>query len=141
MEKYRRPLRLTLAALFCAIPLFLLALRLNLPLHMATWGHSYLTVLYSLTLLMILDGLARQGTPVLRRPWLTRLGAVSYTVYLFHPLFLSSVFLLAGRSERISSLQDIALAGAALCLTMAWASASLKFLERPLTQKGRSFEY
>lgn len=141
MAKHRQVFKRGLICMLWAIPLFLIALRLNLPLNMAAWGHTYLTLLYSLMLLMIITGLAQGGIPVLRQQWLTRLGAVSYTVYLFHPCFLSCAFLLARRPERLSSLQDITLAAAALCATLLWSSISLQFLERPLTSAGRSFSY
>jgi peptidoglycan/LPS O-acetylase OafA/YrhL len=139
--KHHLALHRALIGLTCAIPLFLLAIRLNLPLNMAVWGHAYLTLFYSLVLLTIIARLAQGGIPALRQRWLTRLGAVSYTVYLFHPLFLDIVFMLAHRPQRISSVQDIVLALAALGTTLLWAAASLRFLERPLTQAGRSFKY
>jgi peptidoglycan/LPS O-acetylase OafA/YrhL len=123
------------------ILVFLVALRINLPLNMAIWGHTYLTVFYALALLIILTRRSGGGIQWLRQRWLTRLGAVSYTVYLFHPLFLASLFLLARRPERISTPLDLGLAAVALCATLVWAGISLKYLEKPLTQAGRSFRY
>jgi peptidoglycan/LPS O-acetylase OafA/YrhL len=124
-----------------AIPLFLIALRFNLPLNMAVWGHTYLTILYALALLLILIRIDHKGVGTLRQPWLARLGGISYTVYLFHPIMLTCIFLLAGRPERISSIRDVALAAGALCATLVWASISHRFLERPLTRAGRKFPY
>jgi|GEM_PF-6694823 len=77
----------------------------------------------------------------LRRRWFARPGDFSYTTCLFHPIVLASTFLLAGRPERISSIQDTGLAAVALCATLLWASISQKLLERPLTQAGRRFHY
>jgi peptidoglycan/LPS O-acetylase OafA/YrhL len=108
---------------------------------MAAWGHTYLTLFYAVILVHILLGSGSDKLAWLRQSLLVRLGAISYSVYLFHPLFLACVFLAAKRSERISNLTDLALAGLALALTLAWCALSLRFLERPLTQAGRKMTY
>ncbi len=141
MARHRLTLRRTLLALAWLLPVFLIALRANLPLTMAAWGHTYLTALYALLLLWIVDGLRTGGVRLLRQSWLGSLGAVSYTVYLFHPLFLACTFMLAKRPERLSSVGDMLLALAALAATLLWAQVSLKYLERPLTHAGRKFHY
>ncbi|QIM53989.1 acyltransferase family protein [Hydrogenophaga crocea] len=141
MTRHGAALQRLFTRLLWLIPLFLIAIRINLPLNMALWGHSYLTVVYALAVLLILKRLDRGGIGALRQAWLTRLGAVSYTVYLFHPLFLACAFLIARRPERVSTLYDAGLAAAALCATLIWAAFSLKFLERPLTKAGRKLRY
>lgn len=141
MERHRAILRHILKILVCLIPVFLIALHFNLPATMAAFGHSYLTVLYSLLLLLTIDSLRTGGIQMLRRRWLMQLGAVSYTVYLFHPLFLACTFIFAKRPERISSAFDLLLAFAALTATLCWAQFSLRFLERPLTRAGQKFNY
>lgn len=127
--------------LLSLVPLFLIALHSNRTMTMALWGHTYLTLLYAVSLLAILISLPSGGMYFLRRTWLRKIGAVSYTIYLFHPFFLSSIFLLAGRSERISTLWDCGLAGAALLVTFFYSKVSFKYLEQPLTRLGRAFRY
>jgi peptidoglycan/LPS O-acetylase OafA/YrhL len=139
--KRQVPLRRLFLGLIWTIPLFLIAIQVNLPLNMAVWGHSYLTILYALALALILVQLNQKGTRVLRYQWLGQLGGISYTVYLFHPIALTCTFILAGRPERISSWQDAGVAAGALCATLIWASISQKFLERPLIRAGRRFQY
>ena len=131
----------TFKALCMLIPVLALALKVNLPLAMSSWGHTYLTVFYAICLLMVLHYQQAPKLGFLRTPWLRELGAVSYTVYLFHPLLLSLVFLAAFRQERLSSLLDAALALSALMLTLAWSFISLRMLERPLTRWGRRWRY
>jgi len=140
-KKWQGSLRRLFLGLIWTIPVFLIALQVNLPLNMAVWGHSFLTILYALALWLILVQLNQKRTGLLRHQWLRQLGSISYTVYLFHPIVLASTFLLAGRPERISSIQDAGLAAGALCATLLWASISQKLLERPLTQAGRRFHY
>lgn len=139
--KWRGGLRLLFLGLIWTIPLFLIALQINLALNMAVWGHSYLTILYALALLLILIKINQKATRVLRYQWLCRLGGISYTMYLFHPMVLACTFLLTGRPERISSVQDVGLVVGALLATLFYASISQKFLERPLTRVGRRFHY
>jgi peptidoglycan/LPS O-acetylase OafA/YrhL len=131
----------TFKVLCMLLPVLAIALKVNLPLAMSSWGHTYLTVFYAICLLMVLHYQQSPQLVWLRTHWLRGLGAVSYTVYLFHPLLLSFVFLAAFRQERISSLLDATLALSALLLTLAWSSISLRMLERPLTQWGRRWRY
>lgn len=104
-------------------------------------GHTYLTLLYAALLVNILLAMGSDKLSWLRDSLLVRLGAISYSVYLFHPLFLACVFIAFNRSERISNLSDLALVGLALGMTLAWCSLSLRFLERSLTQAGRKMSY
>lgn len=123
------------------IPLLGIGMADNLARNMATWGHTYLTFFYGTTLVVILRSLNTGNVEWLRNRNLGRLGAVSYTVYLFHPLLLSSVFLLAKRPERLSAPIDVVLSTIALVLTLVWSAVSLRWLEMPLTQAGRRWRY
>lgn len=126
----------------CAgIPLLFIGLADNLARNMATWGHTYLTLLYGTCLIFILRSLGSPSVAWCRNRSLGKLGSISYTVYLFHPLILSTVFLLARRPERLSNLGDALLAIAALLLTLFWSSISLRWLEKPLTRFGRLWRY
>lgn len=126
----------------CAgIPLLFIGMADNLARNMAIWGHTYLTLLYGTCLIFILRALGSPSVAWCRNRSLGKLGSISYSVYLFHPLILSTVFLLAQRPERLSSAGDVLLATGALLLTLLWSSISLRWLEKPLTHFGRQWRY
>lgn len=123
------------------IPMLFIGMIDNLPKTMAIWGHSYLTLLYGTCLIFLLRLVGNPSVAWLRNSNLCKLGQISYTVYLFHPLLISVVFLLAQRPERISTFGDVLLAAAALLLSLLWSSISLRWLEKPLTHFGRKWRY
>lgn len=126
----------------CAgVPLLAIGIADNLARNMAVWGHTYLTLFYGTCLIFILRSLGSPNFAWLRSRSLGRLGLISYTVYLFHPLLLSVVFLLVQRPQRLSSAGDVLLAAGALLLTLLWSSISLRWLEKPLTHFGRQWRY
>jgi peptidoglycan/LPS O-acetylase OafA/YrhL len=122
-------------------PILAISIAWNLPLTMAAWGHTYLTLFYTMVLASVLCSLGQPSCIWLRRPTLIWLGAVSYTVYLFHPLVLSLVFMLVGRPEQVATQLDALLALVALALTFAYSALSLLLLERPLLSWGRRWSY
>lgn len=134
-------MRRWLKNLYWGIPVLFIALATNIAWNMAAWGHTYLSLLYAVVLVHILLATGTQKVAWLRQPLLVRLGAISYSVYLFHPLFLACVFLAFKRPERISSLVDLSLAASALALTLVWCALSFRLLERPITQAGRKMTY
>jgi peptidoglycan/LPS O-acetylase OafA/YrhL len=123
------------------VPLLFIGMIDNLPKNMAIWGHTYLTLLYGTCLIFILRSIGNPSVSWLRNSKLCKLGLISYTVYLFHPLLISIVFLLAERPERLSTFGDVFLAAAALFLSLFWSSISLRLLEKPLTNFGRKWRY
>ena len=56
--------------------------------HMYSWGHMALAVAFSLLLLSILLYPGQRQMALLRTEPLRKLGAISYSLYLFHPLVL-----------------------------------------------------
>lgn len=113
----------------------------NLSKTMAWWGHTYLTLFYGTCLVCLLSSLRTDKTAWLRDRTLGSLGRISYTVYLFHPLFITTVFLLARRPERLSSVLDVILAGTALSITICFSFVSLHYMEKPLIDSGRRLTY
>lgn len=131
----------SLVVLICVIPVFLFFIKKDLSMNMALWGHTYLTLLYSLALLVILFNLGSNNLAWLRGCRLAKLGALSYTLYLVHPFFISSVFLLSGKNEKLSSLVELFLFLVALCLSLIYSFVSFKFLEKPATDLGKRYAY
>ena len=113
----------------------------DLPWHMFTWAHTYLSVLFTLLLLCVLLASGSRWTAVLRMRWLRFVGAISYSAYLFHPFLLSSAFLIAGRTEHISNWSDLATVVAAAVATLAVCTFTLRSVERPAIRYGHRFAY
>ena len=137
----RSALRRLLLAAAVSVPLLTLVIARDFGWHMFTWAHTYLTLLSATLLLYVLGSLGSSSARWLRMPALRRVGRLSYSIYLFHPLLLSLVFLLAQREELISGAADVALAALALALTWVWASLSMKWYEKPLIDYGRRMSY
>lgn len=123
------------------IPILAFGISVNLPMNMAIWGHTYLALFYGTILVIILKTLGSQRVAFLRIAVLRYLGSISYTVYLFHPLFLSIAFLLVHRPQRLSGVLDVLVALIALMLTLGWSSVSQRWLENPLIAFGRRWRY
>lgn len=124
------------------VPVLIGVLRNKLPFHMYTWGHAFLA---ATGCLMIASVLLFEGTDrvrLLRTPILRSAGKISYTLYLLHPLFLSLLFVVAGRREMVASVADAALAASALVIAVAASWLSYWVIEKPLRDVGRTrFRY
>ncbi len=140
-QQYAYKLKAVLKILAFGIPILCIGLANNVALNMAVWGHTYLTLLYGALLVYILGHLGSPHLGWLRAPHLVWIGGISYTVYLFHPLILSTVFLLAHQPERLATAFDFVLAASALTLTIIYAAFSRRWLENPLIRWGRRWSY
>lgn len=123
------------------IPFFLVALRWSPGTTMYYWGHTYLTVLYSLTLATILLNANSRLSAALRLGFLRALGAISYTVYLFHPLFIGLAFTVVGKREELNSMSDASLLVLAMLVTLLYSKASYVLIESKLLAIGHRLGY
>ena len=123
------------------IPFFLLALHWRPWATMYYWGHTYLTVLYSLTLATILLVPSSKFCDLLRAGSLRALGTISYTVYLFHPLFIGLAFSAVGKREELSSVSDAILLALAMMVTLIFSKTSYVFIESKLVAFGHRLKY
>ena len=105
------------------------------------FGHSYLTVLYGLALLNILTRSGTVATSWLRSPAMIGVGAISYSLYLFHTPFKGIFFIAAGHPESFRSWTDGLLLFLALLSTFAFCAALYWIIERPAQKLGKSFSY
>lgn len=141
MIAHRSILKKINGALAALVPLFLFARYRSHGETMYYWGHTYLTVLYSLTLATILLNPTSRLCDALRLQFLRTLGAISYTVYLVHPLFIGLVFLAFGKGEQLNSIFDALLLATAMIATLIYSKALYIFVEVKLLAIGHRLKY
>ncbi|NEI38552.1 acyltransferase family protein [Rhizobium leguminosarum] len=81
----------------------------------AAWGHTYLALLYSALLIYILGSLGSENLKYLRNEKLQKLGRISYTLYLVHPLILSAIYIGVRQPEALHSFGAVPLSALRLC--------------------------
>jgi len=128
-------------ACFSVIPVFLICLHSDPARTMYYWGHTYLTLLYSLVLVTVLLRHNTSISRLLSTACLRQLGTISYSVYLFHPLIIGLVFLSLRKKEELASITDAALLLAALVLTLGICSQLYGLIERKCVALGHRLRY
>jgi peptidoglycan/LPS O-acetylase OafA/YrhL len=102
-----------------------------------TVGYDWLDVFYMTALVLVLVDRHTWLANVLRRPWLTRLGTISYSLYLIHyGVYGLSMGYLLGHSGPIKSLMDLCVTLFAVALAIGLATLSWEFFERPMLSHG-----
>jgi peptidoglycan/LPS O-acetylase OafA/YrhL len=109
---------------------------------MASVGYSWLALLYTVVLLLVLAAPHGPLAAVMRWPTLVRLGRVSYMVYLLHQPVLRLVFgLLLDRRPTLDGPDTVVAMAVALVATVALAALSWVLFERRVLRYGHSFRY
>lgn len=121
--------------------LLIIAVRKNLDSNMYIWGHLYLSFTYALAITAVVLFRGSKEARFLNQPALLEAGRYSYSLYLFHPLFISLYFQLAGRPESVSSIFDVAICVVSLFSAVALSVFSYWWMERKLIQLGHSYQY
>jgi peptidoglycan/LPS O-acetylase OafA/YrhL len=141
LENNTKELKKLLWFLIAIVPLFCISIAGRLTATMFYWGHTYLTLLYVTVLALVILNIGADCNRWLRSEALRSLGKISYSVYLFHPLFIASFFLIANRPERISTWTDAGLAFAALVFTIIISRTMYRYYERPILEYGKQKKY
>jgi peptidoglycan/LPS O-acetylase OafA/YrhL len=129
-------------AFVITLPLLIAFLRGDLDFHMNLWGHTYLAVGYTLVLMAALQNIDAPRTTLLRSRVLREAGRYSYTLYLFHPLFISLTFTVAGRGrEIVNDWLSFTLAIFAFFASVTFSVAFYWIVERRLIKRGRRLHY
>jgi peptidoglycan/LPS O-acetylase OafA/YrhL len=105
-------------------------------------GLSWLAFFYSALLLTVVSQPAGWLAGVMRWKWLRWLGGVSYCVYLLHDtfkFFAHRIFLHA--EPQIYSAKGVGVSLFALALTLAVATLSWRYFEKPLVRRGHGYSY
>jgi peptidoglycan/LPS O-acetylase OafA/YrhL len=123
-------------------PLLIGLMRSDLDRQMYLWGHTYLTVGFSVILVWALLNVGSRQSGLLRAWPLREAGRYSYTLYLFHPLFISLLFTLGGESrEIVTGWSTLCLAIAALLSSIAFSIGFYWVVERRAVALGHRTKY
>lgn len=107
-----------------------------------TIGYTWLALLFSLLLLLVISQTSGVLASIMRWPLLRRLGAISYCVYILHGAFNWLAHRILRHSDiRLLSLGDLGVSALALIATLVLASLSFRFFEQPLIRRGHSYSY
>jgi peptidoglycan/LPS O-acetylase OafA/YrhL len=98
----------------------------------ATWGHSYLVVLYGSIVFMVLDHRGAPQLAILRGRGAAFIASISYALYLVHGNVLALFFTAVKADRTILTWQGCALTAAALAASMALCAVSYWLVEAPL---------
>ena len=107
-----------------------------------TIGYSWLAIFYSALLLTVVSQPGGWIAGVMRMKTLGLLGGVSYCVYLLHDafnFFAHEVFLQA--EPQIYTAKGVGASLFALAATLAVASVSWRYFEKPLIRRGHAYGY
>ena len=107
-----------------------------------TIGYTWLALFYSCLLLLTLSQTKSWVASVMRWPSLSRLGGISYCVYLIHLAFnhLAHLVLLHAPPQ-INNAAGVGVTLLALLLTLAVAALSWRYFEKPLIRRGHAYCY
>ena len=104
-----------------------------------TIGYTWFALLYSVLLLTVLSDSGGRIAAVMRLRSLGWLGGISYCVYLVHDAFNFFAHRVFFHSDpRLYTLGQVAVT---LLATLAVASVSWRFFEKPLIRRGHSYLY
>ena len=106
------------------------------------WTDTFLALTYTALVLIAVVLPASPISRLLRVRWLAWLGMISYGTYLIHEPVLGVVYGVLRRDwPHFMSVRDLVVPAVALVVTLAVASASYRWFERPILEWGRRRAY
>jgi peptidoglycan/LPS O-acetylase OafA/YrhL len=107
-----------------------------------TLGYSWLALFYSAFLVLVLSQTASWPAAIMRCKPLAWLGTISYCVYILHDAFnFLAHRLVLHSTPRIYDAPGVAVSLLAFAATIAVATLSWRFFEKPLIRRGHSYSY
>jgi peptidoglycan/LPS O-acetylase OafA/YrhL len=106
------------------------------------FNHSIYAILYSIILILTLQGSVNMFKKVLETPLLVYIGKVSYGLYLIHIPVLTIVFFLSsGQSPKLQGITDLFLIIISFVFCLLLLYLSYKYYETPIRNLGMKFSY
>jgi peptidoglycan/LPS O-acetylase OafA/YrhL len=107
-----------------------------------TVGYTWLALFFGALLLFVVSNTGSWLAAVMRWPFLGWLGGISYCVYLLHDAFNFLAHRIFFHAEtRLYNLSQLAVSMLALFVTLAVASLSWHYFEKPLIRRGHAYSY
>ena len=109
---------------------------------MQTFGYSWIAVMYTLMLILALAQSRGIVARVARTSWLSKIGGVSYCLYIVHVAVYYGWMAVVHRiAPHLSPAVGVVLNIGAAALAYGIARFSWRFFEQPLLQRGHEFKY
>lgn len=109
---------------------------------MVSVGYTWIALFYATVLILALTDFRNFLSRAMRWRWLMGLGAIAYTVYLFHfGIYCFCVWLLTGHGWLLASRKDFGVALLAVAITIAFGKLSWRYFERPIMRWGHTWQY
>jgi len=109
---------------------------------MATIGYDWLALFYLTALVLVLIDTNCWLARVMRWRWLMGLGAVAYSLYLFHfVVYGLCMGYLRGHAISLQNLSDLGVTLVSLGLVIGLAKLSWRFFEKPIIRWGHEAQY
>jgi peptidoglycan/LPS O-acetylase OafA/YrhL len=103
---------------------------------------SWMAMFYAIVLLLALTDSRSLLSRVLRWPSLAALGAVAYSVYLFHSgVYGLCVWLFTKHEWLLASWKDLGVTLLAVAITIAFGKLSWRYFEKPIVRWGHTWQY
>lgn len=135
-------LRLALLALLVGVAALLWWLSHPLNIVTVTIGYSWLAIFFSAALLTAVSQRDSLIARCMRWKWLGWLGGISYCVYLLHDAFnFLAHRLLLHAEPQLYNVSGVGVTLFALGVTLAVASLSWRYFEKPLIRRGHTYYY
>lgn len=104
--------------------------------------HSMYAAFYGLLLVMVLINRSGATQRIFGNKTLGFIGKISYSIYLFHQVFLGIFYrLMANKFPYIDSAKDVLITIIALTATIAFSTLTHYVLEKPLQNIGKKYSY
>ena len=129
--------------LWVFIPIFIVCTTLVALAVVGRFNHSLLAIDFSCLILLAVCLPRGPLHRLLTQKWLIQLGALSYFIYLFHPMIngLLHLVILHQLTPVLDSPAAYGLTLLALIITLVLAKVSYRYFEQPLINYGHSFKY